>query len=342
MRSFSALVVATVLATLPANAQTASEIIDSVAPDSAVEKLAAGQYPEMKRDGALVGAIQRAWDGAEGSAGVFVARYSPEQVIKIRVREFMTTTLVLPDWETIATHVLGDEFGFKVIKTQPHILVLRSAITGADTSLTVVGDSGRVYSFYIRSEGYNSPNVPDVTVFVKADAPATPARPVVAKGEGKEEKDGKDRSTDRSAKKPEATKAAARSGTGLENPDFLTEIPFDPAKLRFDYTMTGDRSIAPDRIFSDGIFTYFDYGSRWDESDLPAVYRVVDGVDTPVNTRSKGPMLIAESAGAFTLKNGQRVVCVRPEGYVPDGSYTPLPKRQSQASTAPVSETYLP
>ena len=56
------------------------------------------------------------------------------------------------------------------------------------------------------------------------------------------------------------------------------------------------------------------------------VYRVVDGVDTPVNTRTKGHMLIAESSGAFTLRNGQRVVCVRPVGYVPDGSYQPLPK----------------
>ena len=80
----------------------------------------------------------------------------------------------------------------------------------------------------------------------------------------------------------------------------LFRSPFDPGKLSFEFDMSGDSSIAPKRVFSDGIFTWFDYGDRWDRSDLPAVYRVVDGVDTPVNTRVKGTMLVAEAAGAFT------------------------------------------
>jgi ComB9 competence protein len=284
----------------------------------------------MKREGALVGAIQRAWDNSGGAAGTFVARYAPEQVIKVRVREFMTTTIVLPDWETIATLVLGDEFGFKTVKTQPHILVVRASITGADTSLTVIGGSGRVYAFYIRSEAYNSPNVPDLTVFVKADPP-TPAPVDPARGE---------QEADKPLKRAET--GTSRMTPGLNQPDYLSEIPFDPAKLRFDFKMTGDRSIAPDRVYSDGVFTFFDYSSRWNESDLPAVYRVVDGVDTPVNTRAKGTLLIAESAGAFTLRNGQRVVCVRPEGYVPDGSYTPMTNRPGAPVDSTASERVLP
>ena len=331
MRRLLASKIVWMMVSVPAHAQTAAPVLDPIAPDSMVEKLAAGQYPEMKRDGALVGAIQRAWDSSGGTAGTLVVRYAPEQVSKVRVREFMTTTLVLPDWETIATMVLGDEFGFKAVQTQPHILVVRASITGADTSLTVIGSSGRVYSFYIRSEGYNSPNVPDLTVFVRADEP-TRSRDD-DRGPGKGEREEISQTTEAPAK---------RKAPGLDQPDYLTEIPFDPAKLRFDFTMSGDSSIAPDRVYSDGIFTYFDYSSRWDQSDLPAVYRVVDGVDTPVNTRSKGTLLIAESAGAFTLRNGQRVVCVRPEGYVPDGSYTPLPKRQSQAGTTASSERALP
>jgi type IV secretory pathway VirB9-like protein len=87
--------------------------------------------------------------------------------------------------------------------------------------------------------------------------------------------------------------------------------------------MSGERSIAPRRVFSDGVFTWFDYGAKWDREDLPAVYRVVDGVDTPVNTRIKGTMLVAEATGAFTLRNGQRVVCVRPGDWEPEGKYAP-------------------
>ena len=204
-------------AALPAHAQTAAQVIDAVSPNSNVEKMANGEYPAMKRDGALVGAIQRAWDSSPGTAGVFVARYAPDQVIKVRLREFMTTTIVLPEWETIATHVVGDSHGFKVTKTQPHILVASASITGADTSLTVVGDSGRVYSFYVRSEGYNSPNIPDLTVFVKADAPPAPPAAAVPAGDAKA-------STQAAAtapKKTDAPKPAARPGSGLENPDYL-------------------------------------------------------------------------------------------------------------------------
>lgn len=330
------------LAAVPAHAQTAAQVIDSVAPSSALETMAVGDYPAMKRESNVVGAIQRAWDNAPGNAGIYAVRYTPETVFKIRVREFMTTTIVLPEWESVAKQILGDNYGFKVEQPQPHILVLRAAIAGADTTLTVIGESGRVYPFYVRSEGYNSDNLPDVAVYVKAarpdDAPASPgaSSPQAAKA-----------GTDGAAapSKTHETKAAAskpvRSETGLEDPDWLKDIAFDPAKLRFDFTMSGDKSIAPDRVFSDGIFTYFDYGERWNESDLPVVYRVVDGVDTPVNTRSRSTMLIAESAGAFTLRNGQRVVCVRPENYVPDGSYRPLPKLQTEAK-APAPEKFFP
>jgi hypothetical protein len=41
---------------------------------------------------------------------------------------------------------------------------------------------------------------------------------------------------------------------------------------------------------------------------------LVDGVDTMVNTRTaglRGNILIAEAVGDFTLRNGNRIVCVR-------------------------------
>src|SRR5688572_31247962 len=71
------------------------------------------------------------------------------QVIKVRVREFMTTTIVLPDWETIMTLVLGDEFGFKTVKTQPHILVVRASITGADRKSTRLNSSHSQISYAV-------------------------------------------------------------------------------------------------------------------------------------------------------------------------------------------------
>jgi type IV secretory pathway VirB9-like protein len=75
-----------------------------------------------------------------------------------------------------------------------------------------------------------------------------------------------------------------------------------------------DTDIAPERIFEDGIFTYFDFGDRSDSIARPVVHHLVDGVDTAVNTRTagaRGNILIAEAVGDFSLRNGNRVVCVR-------------------------------
>jgi type IV secretory pathway VirB9-like protein len=161
----------------------------------------------------------------------------------------------------------------------------------------------------------NSVNVPDVVVYLHA---APPAVGVLVAPTGKDAK----------AKKGAAVNLAAGAGrqvTGETSPDFLKPVAFDPDKLNFNFDMSGDRSIAPTRVFTDGVFTWFDYGDRWDREDLPAVYRVVDGVDTPVNTRVNGTILVAEAVGAFTLRNGQRTVCVRPEGWEPTGKYAAPP-----------------
>jgi ComB9 competence protein len=144
----------------------------------------------------------------------------------------------------------------------------------------------------------------------------------------------KDAKPTKTASRDASAGASGRETTGEKSPDFVKPIAFNPDKLTFEFDMSGDRSIAPKRVFSDGVFTWFDYGDKWDREDLPAVYRVVDGVDTPVNTRVKGTMLVAEAAGAFTLRNGQRTVCVRPEGWEPTGKYAP-PKPVVASAPAP-------
>ena len=314
------IIVATVwvVAGLPVLAQpTATDIIDAASMADEVEAQMGGDFGTMERDPSTpLGQIQDAWDEAPGNAGVYNVAYDPDKVIRLRVRKHMTTTIVFPEWETIGDIYLGDTFVFVAEQTRPNILVTRVSHSGADTSLTVVGaQSGHVYTFYLRAVGVNAREVPDVMVRVMA-MPPTPLQSSRWEGEG--------RGLSEEVQEAAADVAAAASpvgaepeNVGLEDPDFLEAIEFDPAKLRFDFNMSGDRTIAPERVFSDGIFTYFDYGERWEETDLPAIYRVVDGIDTPQNVRYRGSMIVVESAGAFTLRNGQRVVCVRPAGWEP-------------------------
>jgi ComB9 competence protein len=195
--------------------------------------------------------------------------------------------------------------------------------------VTLFGDSGNVYAFYVRAEGASSVNVPDVLVYIRAPIPISMIGRVVKETAEAPQKDTVKAAGPKSTRAT-AKDASARNATGELTPDFVKGIGFDPQKLRFDFSMSGDRSIAPARVFTDGVFTFFDFGDRWDSSDLPAIYRVVDGVDTPVNTRIKGTMLIAESSGAFTLRNGQRTVCVRPEGFDPEGTYKTAPDLEAK------------
>jgi ComB9 competence protein len=308
---------------------SARDVIDSVGASPDVEDEARGKYPGMQREETLpLGQIQRAWDKAPATQGIYNVEYSPDRIIKIRVRQFMPLTIVFPEWETISSEPdAGDNFVFTAQRAGSNKLVIRAKFVGADSTITVIGDSGNVYPFYVRGEGANSVNVPDVVVYVHAPPPGggmlMAPKPMGAKADSK------------LAKVASLDPAVGgREATGEKSPDFVKPIGFDANKLNFDFDMSGDRSIAPKRVFTDGVFTWFDYGDKWDREDLPAVYRVVDEVDTPVNTRVKGTMLVAEAAGAFTLRNGQRTVCVRPEGWQPTGKYAE--PKQPAAISKPV------
>ncbi|WP_162915205.1 TrbG/VirB9 family P-type conjugative transfer protein [Desertibaculum subflavum] len=315
----------------PAAAQKAADIINLADP-AAVEAQLKGEFGGIERRPSLpLGAVQEAWGRADAKAGIYSVAYRSDEIIRLRVREKMPVTIVLPDWEEVGPVANGDPFVFGYQQIQKNMVVVEAAQVGADASLTIVGRlSGRVYAFYLRAEGFNSAEIPDVVVYVKAAAPngtdVMAARLVALPP-----------TEDMPAAKPAGASTASAPAqparkSGLNDPDYLQEVPMDPEKLEFGFSMAGDRTIAPERVFSDGVFTYFDFGARWTGTDLPAVWRVVDGVDTPQNTRIRGTMLIAEATGAFTLRNGQRVVCIRPEGWEP----TAKPKRPASSTPSTV------
>jgi ComB9 competence protein len=280
----------------------AAELINSFEANSDVEAQVKGDYPAMDRQESLpLGAIQHAWDRAGDMAGVYTTIYNPHKVIRLRIREFMTTSVILPQWEVIESTVCGDKSAFhvQVMKSQPHILLIEpGAFIGTDTTLTAFGKSGNVYVFYLRGEGYNSKNVSDVAVYIRA-------RQVYQTGDGKIYQ----------AKQPSHSSKSSQTDPTVLNdkiPDYLEEVTFDPSKLNFDFSMAGDSDIAPERVYSDGILTWFGYGAKLKTTTLPTIYNVVDGIDTPINVNREGNKLVAQAAGSFTLRSGQKVTCVYP------------------------------
>lgn len=247
-----------------------------------VEKQVKGDYDMLNRQESYpLGAIQKAWSRSSESAGIYNVIYRSSEVIKFRVREFMTTTIVFPKWERIGESIVGDPSSYDVTIVKDNIISVRSKDNiGVDSTITLIGESGRVYSFYVRTEGYNSKNVSDMAVYVKVPySGPDPSKPLKAKKEAD---------------------------------DYLQDAYFDPSKITFSFSMAGDKSIAPERVYSDGIRTWFDFGERIRRQNLPTIYKIEDGVDTPINTSREGTKIVAQAAGAFALKHGQKTVCVLP------------------------------
>lgn len=190
---------------------------------------------------------------------------------------------------------------------------MRPVGQGYDTSLIVYGKSGRVYPFYLRAEGLNSKNVPDLVV--KIEGAVTIDDDLTPPGFALDEP-------------PPPSGAAvgdmAKAVAGLEhtNPltpadDFVAEAPFDPNALRGwgDYTLWGDDALRPETVFRDDHFTYIRFGERWKDIELPTAYVVVDGIDELVNTRVQGQTYIVESTrDLITLKSGKSYLCIKYEG----------------------------
>jgi hypothetical protein len=152
---------------------SAKDVIDSVSVNPDVEEEAKGRYPAMQREESLpLGQIQRAWDKAPPNQGIYNVEFSPDRVTKIRVRQFMPVTIVFPEWETLSSDPeAGDNFVFAAQRAGTNKLIIRAKFVGADATITVIGDSGTVYPFYVRAEGPNSVNIPDVVVYLHAAPP---------------------------------------------------------------------------------------------------------------------------------------------------------------------------
>lgn len=237
-----------------------------------------------QKDPFSVGAVQKGWDQADLDSRIKEIGWLPNKVMRITTRDFMSTTIKLPEWETVVHFESGEDGNFSLKKVSPNILTLRSVYAGCDTNLTVIGKTGNVYTFYVRSVSFQDQQLPDLVYYVHTDI-------------GKDKKD--------------IRKTSIEEREHLESKD---DIPFNPSNLKFNYLMSGSKEIAPQTVYDDGLFTWLEYGDRWNSEDLPTVYLLKDEVESPVNTRIEGTKVVIEAVGNFVLKSGEKRVCIFAEG----------------------------
>lgn len=273
-----------------------------------------GNYGSMQRSSMPSGQIQEAWarpfdnmSQGQTAPGNVRFQWSHDLVMPVRLREGMVTNIIIPDWDEAADVVIGDSGVLEGRVIRSNVVALRPLATGRDTSVTVIGGSGNVYSFYMRTEGRNTQVVTDVQVFVQA-----------APSKGSAQWFSDERITSGGSGSGEMAQIAQRYGDdGIVRMGSASQgeelVPVD--RRIFDMKMYevngGDRIIAPDYVYSDGKFTYFHFPAGM--TDRPVIRRIVDDVEGRVNTRVGGrhnEIVIVEAVGDFVLRSGTRAVCV--------------------------------
>ena len=297
--------------TAPAGLSKAPPVPDSVAAQAELQK--EGYFGDLMRPESG-GMIQEVWDYSDRRHGTYVTAACEDCVYKVRLREFMVTTIILPSDAEIEAADLGDAAAFQVQVRGANKVAVRPAGYGMDTNLNIY-TRHKVYSFYLRAEGFNSQNHPDLTVRITGtETPPELSVPVSVSTAA---------ATPRAAGQPLSLVGLQETAVkGLENPkpdkgDFVRTIAFDPSQLHGfnDYSLSGDPELKPVRVFRDGQFTYLQYDKNWDGSELPTAYVVYDDIDEAVNTRVKGGTFIVEAvAKKIVLKSGKKFLCITYEG----------------------------
>lgn len=267
---------------------------------------AEGVFPDMTRPGAG-GQIQDAWNKSDPGEGVHVQRLCENCVYKIRTREFMTTTVILPEDAVISSVDPGDQVGFQIKVKSANKLAVRPTSWGMDTNVNVYTKSGAVYPIYVRSETVNSMNIPDLVVKItgKEKPPSIEGISVEHEAKGAE-----------NSGKPGDKLAPKIKKTG----DFVRHVPVDPAKFHGwgDYKLWGEEELKPETVWRDDFFTYIRYGKKWDGMELSTGYVTIDGIDELVNSHVEGSVFVIESVSPLiTLKNGKKYLCIQYTGETP-------------------------
>ncbi len=271
--------------------------------------------------------IQAAWNNPTANLGVGQSKpgysrisWEPGSFIPVRLRDGMTTLINFPDWEKIKDAYIGDKdfFDGRPISKNTFMITPVDGRAMADTNLTIIGDSGNKYIFYLKSEPVNTETTTNMEVDV-----IVPHR--YRKGSNNFSSDVS--SGNNALKSLNSNRAAGNGGNDnfmLEGEDFgwIKSIPVDPSEFRFDLDVfvpnPDDYVIAPERVWRDQVFTYIDFGEKAIYmTQRPAASLLVEGGEAPVGFRTEGPysrLLIIEGIGDIILRSGQRIVCIKKRG----------------------------
>ena len=215
----------------------------------------------------LIGPRSHSLSAQAQSTGIREVSASSRSLISLQTRLRYTTMVVLPEGEEILDVICGDK-DFWVISSTHNIAHVKPAKEGAATNINLVTASGAVYSFLLTEKGGNG--MPDLKVYVNADADVTQAKPKYYSAAQVEDLQGE--LTETKAQVDAANRRATESIAAYQQQY--------PSTLQFTYgSLKYEKPFFVRSIWHDGQFTYI----KADASELPALYEVKDGKPALVN-----------------------------------------------------------
>lgn len=223
--------------------------------------------------------------------------YNNADVVKVDTLAGVATLIQLEEGETYVTHAFGDAEAWSFAMEKHHVFIKPRA-DRADTNLILVTDR-RTYNFNLV---YHKAAPAPVVFQLTFHYPDTAAK-----------------------------KAAARSKQATV--EAAMRAPHGPVTT--DYTMAGDRSIAPLNVWDDSRFTYFKFpGNR----DMPAIYMVdADGREAIVNRSVEGELgdtvVVQKVNEKWRLRLGGQVLSIFNEKLVAAGDAPIATNRDAATGT---------
>ena len=212
--------------------------------------------------------------------------YVKNKTHKIRTRFAMATTLIFDT--DITNYILGDTTGFKIeeIPNLSNALAIKPMLIGIDTSLTVFTKDNKLHTFYVFSTDYKNTKDPSLVIYIN------------------------DEETQRARKNEENNLIKEY----LIIKEGIAELKIKKSDINTNYIQKcSDKKnewLKAEEIFDDKKFTYFRYNKE-KMPKLPAIFAVIDNQDSPIETRTIGNYIIAETTNKkFSIQSGNSHICV--------------------------------
>jgi len=204
--------------------------------------------------------------------------YSENDVYVVHGHYGYSTHIIFADDEVIEHLSPGDSVAWQFHPKKNH-LFLQPVENQADTNLSLLTNK-RMYNFELRAHEASSPSDASLSFLVKFRYP-----------------------------EDELQRELARKQQLKDEATTLVKTNLDPQALNFEYSMRGDSSIAPNTVFDDGQFTYFQFD---DDVKTPAIFLVdANQQESLINFHVKGHYIVVQSTGAqFMLRQDQQATCI--------------------------------